>query len=87
MDTRTGITVHFEDCGQDFLEFDIKEGLVIAARPFQNDIWAGKVVLNEDLAIGSFISLQTDWGVRPLLYPIIDIHPMETPVQIGPTDV
>ncbi len=35
------ITVHLEDHGQDFLEWDIEDGKVIACRPFQEWFWKG----------------------------------------------
>ena len=39
-------TVHFEDHGQDFLEWDLAPGgLVLACRPLQGFVWVGCVVL------------------------------------------
>lgn len=37
-------TVHLEDSGQDFLEFDIDgAGCIVGCRPFQGRIWTGKL--------------------------------------------
>jgi|ETNvirome_6_1000_1030641.scaffolds.fasta_scaffold00018_45 hypothetical protein len=39
-------TLHIEDHGQDFLEWDIdNDGIVVECRPFQNDIWKGTRVM------------------------------------------
>lgn len=39
--TGPAVTVRFEDHGQDFLEWDIREGRVVNCRPFQKSIWCG----------------------------------------------
>lgn len=40
-------TIHFEDHGQDFLEWDLDvNGKVIECRPFQAGIWCGRYVVN-----------------------------------------
>lgn len=40
-------TVHFEDHGQDFLEWDIDaKGVVVACRPCQEFVWKGAVLIN-----------------------------------------
>lgn len=38
------VTVTFKDEGQDFLEWDIRDGKVIACRPFQASIWVGREI-------------------------------------------
>lgn len=38
-------TITFQDQGQDFLEWDIKDRKVVACRPFQADLWLGSEVL------------------------------------------
>lgn len=38
------VTVTFKDQGQDFLEWDIKDGKVVASRPFQAFVWCGREV-------------------------------------------
>lgn len=41
-------TVHFEDHGQDFLEWDIDaHGVVIGCRPFQSGVWCGAVLVSD----------------------------------------
>lgn len=41
------ITIVFEDCGQDFLEWDVEpDGTVTASRPFQGWLWIGTRVTN-----------------------------------------
>jgi hypothetical protein len=36
-------TVHFEDHGQDFLEWDVDtQNKVVACRPYQSSVWVGK---------------------------------------------
>lgn len=39
-------TIHFEDHGQDFLEWDVDgAGLVVGSRPYQAGIWCGCKVI------------------------------------------
>lgn len=43
----TAVTIHFEDGGQDFHEWDLNaEGCVIDSRPFQATMWCGDCVVN-----------------------------------------
>lgn len=43
--------IHFEDKGQDFLEWDVDQnGMVVGSRPYQADVWRGCEV--SGLAIG-----------------------------------
>lgn len=46
----TFTTVHFEDHGQDFLEWDIDDatGAVFGCRPFQHDLWVGRRRVDTD---------------------------------------
>ena len=37
-------TIAFEDHSQDFLEWDVKDGVVVACRPFQEWAWKGTKV-------------------------------------------
>lgn len=49
-------TIHFEDHGQDFLEWDVAaDGSIIESRPFQSTIWCKYKVTNL-----SFLSVDTD---------------------------
>ncbi|MFL7926013.1 hypothetical protein ACKAVU_16325 [Acinetobacter baumannii] len=73
-----GITAQLEDHGQDFLEFDIKDGRIVAARPFQSTIWNGLEVLNETIEPGDYIAFRCrdSTGIRTLRYPVVSIRPL-----------
>jgi len=84
----SGVTVVLEDHGQDFLEFDIRDGRIVETRPFQGDIWNGSRVLNRTLATGGTLILQDDdetcvWSLR---HPVAAIRPLDR-VRIGAIDV
>ncbi len=72
------LTVYFEDHGQDFLEWDIKDGIVVACRPFQGWLWNGTKVhstissdINTDIRPGLLLDITTRQGKRTRLrYPI-----------------
>ena len=55
------ITVAFEDHGQDFLEWDICNNVVIDCRPFQAWMWVGGRIMEsmEALNVGHFLSFQS----------------------------
>jgi len=56
-------TIRFQDCGQDFLEWDIdSDGTVIDSRPFQRRLWNGRIVLNPDVAVGEKVRLARPVG-------------------------
>lgn len=64
-------TVSFEDHGQDFLEWDIKDGEVVACRPFQAWLWNGVKVHNIDISPGDILQFTDKDGVcRTLNYPV-----------------
>ena len=44
--------IHFEDNGQDFLQFTVENGVVTEAKPFQTDIWKGAYIPVDALEIG-----------------------------------
>lgn len=49
-------TIHFEDQGQDFLEWDIDSaGVVVGCRPFQASVWEGSVV--RELEVGKQLTV------------------------------
>lgn len=61
-------TVFLKDEGQDFLEFDIRDGVISDTRPFQGWVWNGKEVVNaRPLKAGDHIYFD---NARFLLYPI-----------------
>lgn len=77
------LTVYFEDHGQDFLEWDIEDGVVVACRPFQGWVWEGTRVIpmrcvtdftgqeSEDIQPGDILQLLTKKGkLLTLNYPV-----------------
>lgn len=74
-DPHAGCTVELEDHGQDFLEFDIKGGVIVDTRPFQGFVWDGRKVLNTKIGVGDYIDLSGLVGV--IRYPVIDVKPLE----------
>ncbi len=85
MTPQKGMTVRLEDHGQDFLEFDIKGGKIIATRPFQGFVWNGRQVMNTTLGVGDRIWLGSESERRPLLYRVESISALA--VAIGPGDI
>jgi len=81
-----GVTIVLEDHGQDFLEFDIRDGCIVQTRPSRGDLWNGLQVLNCALAQGDVIWLRMPWGETTLNYPVAAIRPLDR-VRIGATDV
>lgn len=81
-----GMTVILQDQGQDFLEFDIQLGRIIATRPAQGWVWNGRIVADDHIAIGDCIRIAFSEGIRSLLYPVTEIRPLAR-VAIGPTNV
>ncbi len=64
-------TVYFVDGGQDFLEWDIEDGKVVACRPFQEWLWKGTQVHNADIQPGDILEITTPRGDRTTLnYPV-----------------
>ncbi len=65
-------TVYLVDQGQDFLEWDIEDGKVIACRPFQGWVWEGTEVHNIEIQPGDILEITTPRGKRTTLN-----HPVE----------
>jgi len=64
-------TIHFEDHGQDFLEWDIEDGAVVDCRPFQGWLWNGTKVHSTDIRPGLLLGITTTSGKRTRLrYPV-----------------
>lgn len=76
---QTGITVVLEDHGQDFLEFDIKGGHIVATRPFQGGVWNGAEVFNRFTEVGDHLFIRTADGreCRTILYPVIETRTLQ----------
>jgi len=65
------ITVQLEDHGQDFLEWDIEDGVVVDCRPFQGWLWNGTMVHNTDIRPGDILEIVTRRGEElKLNYPV-----------------
>ncbi|MCY1408136.1 hypothetical protein D3C76_654870 [compost metagenome] len=64
-------TIYFEDLGQDFLEWDIdRNGVVVASRPFQAEVWCGTVVLSMTVGLPPVIRGSRVTTPLTLKYPI-----------------
>ena len=68
------ITVYLEDHGQDFLEWDIEDGVVVGCRPLQGWVWNGTIVHNENIKRGDILVTTAPSGHRDsrmnLRYPV-----------------
>jgi hypothetical protein len=64
-------TVHFEDHGQDFLEWDIDaKGVVVASRPCQAWAWVGCTLVGE-AKVGERLRYQSPDGMQHSpVYPV-----------------
>lgn len=73
--------MHFEDRGQDFLEWDLDaDGLVVDCRPFQASAWIGvRVQLDEpdSVKVGSLLMIkaQRESAYRVLRHPVARVVP------------
>ena len=71
-------TIVFEDQGQDFLEWDVKNGVVVAYRPFQEWMWKGTRVDMTKAAEGQRLPIITKRGEnRVVLYPVVTMSRTE----------
>ena len=52
------IRVHLEDHGQDFLRWDIKDGVVVESYPFQGWLWNGTKIITEEFGPGDQLIIQ-----------------------------
>jgi hypothetical protein len=73
----TGVTVELEDRGQDFLEFDIENRVIVDTRPFQGWVWNGRKVVNETFGVGDCLTRASETGKLTLKYPVVAIREME----------
>jgi hypothetical protein len=65
-------TIVFEDHGQDFLEWDVIDGVVADSRPFQGSVWKGTTVDMTKAQEGQLLPIITKRGEsRFVLYPVI----------------
>ena len=68
------IKVTFKDEGQDFLEWYIKDGVVVDCQPFQGWLWKGKRTLPDGLRPGDKIRIEGPDGPITLIHPIEKIE-------------
>jgi len=65
------ITVHLEDHGQNFLVWDIEDGIVVGCQSFQGWGWSGTKVHNTNIQPGDILDITTPRGERVTLnYPV-----------------
>jgi len=65
-------TIYLEDCGQDFLEWDIEDGIVVGCRPFQGWLWNGTEVHNTNIKPGDTLDITTKSGDRTALNYLVE---------------
>jgi hypothetical protein len=61
------LTVYLEDHGQDFTEWDIENGEVVACRPFQEWFWKGTRVHNTVIQRGAILQITPPHAERTTL--------------------
>lgn len=68
-------TIHFEDHGQDFLEWDVDEyGVVTDSRPCQGWVWKGSVLINNAQPGGIVAYVSPADGARHTIrYPVAKV--------------
>lgn len=63
--------VEFNDCGQDFLKWKIKNGQVVESIPFQTWMWKGTIVKNKEIYKGDILLVTLPHGDRTtIIYPV-----------------
>lgn len=70
--TTPRITVEFEDCGQDLLEMDIEDGIIVDARPFHKTVFEGCMVVDAPKT-GGYLTYMYGIEENTIKYKIIDI--------------
>ena len=74
-------TVTFEDHGQDFLTWHIRDRRVVGCEPFQSDLWVGMEITTLPM-IGLRMGVRSSDGVeRFIKYPIQKVEPLRDGVQ------
>lgn len=76
--TRVVTRIHFEDCGQDFLRWELDaKGKVIGCEPFQASAWFGKeVVQPSKLTVGDLVHFyeSRDKTFHHIRYPVAKVE-------------
>lgn len=68
-------TVCLEDHGQDFLEWDVDNGVVVDCRPFQGWVWNGTQVHNNPIRKGDILQITVQGRRTTLNYPVERVKP------------
>ena len=72
------LRVTFEDHHQDFLEWYIKDDVVVACEPFQDWMWNGTIVHNTDIRPGDILEIELRDGYRSTLkYPVESVETID----------
>lgn len=69
-------TVTFEDHGQDFLRFHIKDRRIIGSEPFQASVWCGLEVSSFPVVGGHLHYRREDGRDQYIKYPIAKVDPL-----------
>ncbi len=79
------LTVYLKDHGQDFLEWDIRDGVVVDSRPFQAWLWNGVLVHNEKIRRGDILDITSKIGTRMTIkYPVVRVKRVSEERQLEP---
>ena len=49
--------IKLEDKGQNFLEFIVKDDIIIRAEPFQTEVWKGGSIPTNDVKVGELLPI------------------------------
>ena len=64
-------TIWFDDLGQDFTRWIVKDGQVISSEPLQTWVWEGSIVKNSVIAKGDILFVTLPTGLRTTMrYPV-----------------
>lgn len=70
--------ITLSDGGQNYIEFDIADNLIVEVRPSLLAGWKGTKVLITDLSVGDMLPIQLHNGYSlALKYPIVEIGAIE----------
>jgi hypothetical protein len=72
--------IHFEDHGQDFLQWRIcgETGIIEDCQPFQDHVWVGKkVVANGNLVVGGKLTVEYVPSNLEIIYPIAEVEEID----------
>lgn len=67
--------ITLSDGGQDYIEFDVIDNLIVEVRPARLAGWKGTKILNLAFMVGGRLAISLQWKDYefPLKYPIIKI--------------